>query len=45
MVKQKRTVLINEGLIAWVDKMIERKEFASLSHAVQKALIAVERRV
>ena len=42
MVKQKRTVSINEGLIEWVQTMIEKKEFASLSHAIQKALLKLK---
>jgi hypothetical protein len=27
------------NLLEWVEEMIEKKEFASVSHAVQKALV------
>lgn len=36
--KEKVTISVNDGLLKWVHKMIEKKEFASVSHAVQKAL-------
>ena len=34
----KKTISIDEELVKWVESMIETKEFANFSHAVQKAL-------
>jgi Arc/MetJ-type ribon-helix-helix transcriptional regulator len=36
--KQTITISLNDNLLEWVKTMIEKKEFASVSHAVQKAL-------
>lgn len=38
MAKKKKTVAIDEDLLKWVESETEKKEFASLSHAVQKGL-------
>lgn len=38
MRKLRRDITIEQELIKWVDEMIEKNEFSSLSHAIQKAL-------
>ena len=38
MAKLRRNVTIDEKLLAWVDEEIEKKRFASLSHAIEQAL-------
>jgi hypothetical protein len=38
MSKLRRNVTIDEKLIEWVNKKIEKKQFASLSHAIELAL-------
>jgi len=37
-VKVSKTVTIDRELVEWMEGMIEKKEFASLSHAIEKAL-------
>lgn len=36
--KKKVSVSIDEGLLAWVNSEIDKKRFASLSHAVNLSL-------
>jgi len=36
--KRTKTVTINEELLKWIDDMIEKHEFGSLSHAIEKGL-------
>ena len=36
--KKKVSVSIDEGLLAWVDSEIEKKTFASISHAINLSL-------
>ena len=41
---KKATITIDEDLVIWVNDMIEKKEFSSLSHAVQKALYELKQK-
>jgi len=41
--KEKITITVNDGLLEWVHKKIEEKEFASVSHAIQKALTLMKK--
>jgi len=43
MGKVKKTVNIDSELLDWINHMIETKEFGSLSHAINKALIKLKR--
>jgi Arc/MetJ-type ribon-helix-helix transcriptional regulator len=36
--KVKKTVTIDVKLVKWMEEMVEKKEFGSLSHAIEKAL-------
>jgi len=36
--KVKTSIALDEDLLAWIEKMIERKRFASRTHAVEYAL-------
>jgi len=36
--KAKTSVALDEDLLAWIDEMIERKRFASRTHAIEYAL-------
>ncbi|MFB0544645.1 MAG: hypothetical protein ACETVN_02935 [Asgard group archaeon] len=38
MAKLKKTIVEDIELLEWVNVMIERKEFGSVSHAIEKAL-------
>jgi len=38
MTKQTKTITLNKGLLEWIEEMIEKKEFGSISHAIEKAL-------
>jgi Arc/MetJ-type ribon-helix-helix transcriptional regulator len=38
MPKVKKTVTVDSNLVAWVEKQMGKKEFASLSHAIEKSL-------
>lgn len=38
MIKKKKTIVLNSDLVEWIEEMIKKKEFASLSHAISKAL-------
>jgi len=38
MTKQKITISLNDNLLEWIHEKIEEKEFASVSHAIAKAL-------
>ena len=40
--KVKKTVTLDEDLIKWIEKMIEKKEFGSISHAIEKALVKLK---
>jgi Arc/MetJ-type ribon-helix-helix transcriptional regulator len=40
--KQTKTITINDNLLEWIEEMIEKKEFASVSHAVGKALLKLK---
>jgi Arc/MetJ-type ribon-helix-helix transcriptional regulator len=40
--KVKKTVTIDVELVKWLEKMIEAKEFGSLSHAIEKALVRLK---
>ncbi len=39
MKKRKVTITVDEEIIRWVEKEIARKRFASISHAVEYALV------
>jgi len=41
--KIKKTVTINKDLLDWIDQKIDEKEFASLSHAVEKGLYQLKK--
>jgi len=41
--KVKKTVTIDAELLKWIEKMIEAKEFGSLSHAIEKALVKLRK--
>jgi Arc/MetJ-type ribon-helix-helix transcriptional regulator len=41
--KLKKSVTINKDLLDWIDKKIDEKEFASLSHAVEKGLYQLKK--
>jgi Arc/MetJ-type ribon-helix-helix transcriptional regulator len=43
MPKTPKTVTINKELLDWINKKIEEKEFASLSHAVEKGLYILKK--
>jgi Arc/MetJ-type ribon-helix-helix transcriptional regulator len=43
MPKRTKTISIDSRLIDWVNSEIEKKEFSSLSHAVEKALYELKR--
>jgi len=36
--KVQKTVTLDEKLVKWIEKMIEEKEFGSLSHSIEKGL-------
>jgi len=36
--KRKTSIALDEDLLAWIEKMVERKRFASRTHAVEYAL-------
>lgn len=36
--KETKTVTINKELLKWIEGMIEKHEFGSLSHAIEKGL-------
>lgn len=38
MPKQTKTITLDQDLLDWINKMIEQKEFANFSHAIEKAL-------
>lgn len=38
MPKRTKTIRLNHDLLEWIEKMIELKEFGSISHCVEKAL-------
>ena len=42
MVKLRKNVTIDERLIEWVETQIEKKRFASLSHAIEFALMKLK---
>lgn len=37
--KLKKSIAIDEDIYKWVMQKVKRKEYASLSHAIQKALL------
>ena len=41
--KLKKTITINQELLDWINQKIEEKEFASLSHAVEKGLYTMKK--
>jgi len=41
--KHKTSVALDEDLLRWIDGMIERKVFASRSHAIEYALECLRR--
>jgi Arc/MetJ-type ribon-helix-helix transcriptional regulator len=41
--KLKKTVTINQELLDWINQKIEEREFASLSHAVEKGLYKLKK--
>lgn len=43
MPKVTKTVTIDKDLLEWIDRMIEEKEFGSLSHAIEKALFLLKK--
>jgi len=43
MPKIPKTVTINQDLLDWINQKIEEKEFASLSHAVEKGLYQLKK--
>ena len=43
MPKIPKTVTINKELLDWIDQKIDEKEFASLSHAVEKGLYQLKK--
>ena len=44
MVKRKVTITLNGSLLEWVQEKIKRKEFGSVSHAIEKALFDMRER-
>jgi Arc/MetJ-type ribon-helix-helix transcriptional regulator len=44
MPKIPKTITIDEELLDWIEQKIKDKEFASLSHAVEKALYELKKR-
>jgi Arc/MetJ-type ribon-helix-helix transcriptional regulator len=42
--KLKKTITINQELLDWINQKIEEKEFASLSHAVEKGLYTLKKK-
>ena len=38
MPKVKKTIVLDKDLIEWIEDMIKKKEFGSISHGIQKAL-------
>lgn len=40
--KVKKTVTIDVELLKWLEKMIDAKEFNSISHAIEKALVRLK---
>jgi hypothetical protein len=43
MPKRTKTISVDSKLVDWVNAEIEKKEFSSLSHAVEKALYELKR--
>jgi Arc/MetJ-type ribon-helix-helix transcriptional regulator len=43
MPKIPKTITIDEELLDWIEQKIKDKEFASLSHAVEKALYELKK--
>lgn len=37
--KVKKTIVIDQDLLKWIEAMIEKREFGSVSHAVEKAVL------
>lgn len=44
MRKIPKTITIDKELLDWIEQKIKEKEFASLSHAVEKALYELKKR-
>jgi Arc/MetJ-type ribon-helix-helix transcriptional regulator len=38
MVKMRKNVTIDDKILEWIDKQIEKKRFASVSHAIEYAV-------
>ena len=36
--KKKKTIVLDEELVKWLEDMLKAKEFGSLSHGIEKAL-------
>lgn len=41
--KKTKTIRLSEEILEWTEKMIEKREFGSLSHAVEKALYELKK--
>jgi Arc/MetJ-type ribon-helix-helix transcriptional regulator len=41
--KIKKTVTIDVKLVKWIEEMVEKKEFGSLSHAIEKAIYELKK--
>jgi len=41
--KVTKTITINRELLEWIEKKIEEREFASVSHCVEKAIFHLKR--
>jgi Arc/MetJ-type ribon-helix-helix transcriptional regulator len=42
LMKVKKTISIDDNLLKWVETKIEAKEYGSLSHAIEKALVKLK---
>lgn len=38
MPKQTKTITLDRALLEWLEAMVEKKEFGSISHGIEKAL-------
>jgi Arc/MetJ-type ribon-helix-helix transcriptional regulator len=41
--KIKKTITLDKDLLEWIEQKIEEKEFASISHAIEKALVRLRK--
>jgi hypothetical protein len=43
VVKIKKTIVLDQELVDWIEEQIRNKEFGSISHAIEKALFELKK--